>query len=326
MRSALLCGTAAVLAFSTSALAQSADTNPPPSGTTGETAAVDPQPAEGLGEIVVTAQRRSESLQKAAIPVDVVTGDTLLASGLTTAGQLGDIVPSLSVQNNGGANITLFLRGVGNFTVNGYSDPAIAINYDGVYLGRPTSTSGLFYDLERLEVLKGPQGTLYGRNATGGAINVLPARPKPGEFSGFGSVSYGNYDALNIQGALNAPLGENGAIRVAGNVVSRDGFLSDGTSDEKTQALRLQLLGELTPDLTVRLSGDYSHSGGKGVGAKYANSFRFDFPTQRFVVTPSGFDKSVGLLDPAAQAYRRTLFAGLPGRTLGSLEFRRLRR
>lgn len=223
MRSALLCGTAALLGFSTPAWAQSAETNPAPSGVADENAAVDSQPAEGLGEIVVTAQRKAESLQKAAIPVDVVSGGTLLNSGVITAGQLGQIVPSLAVQNNDGANVTLFLRGVGNFTVNGYSDPAIAINYDGVYLGRPTSTSGLFYDLERLEVLKGPQGTLYGRNATGGAINVPPARPKPGEFSGFGSVSYANYDALNVQGAVNVSMGEHGALRIAGSLVSRDG-------------------------------------------------------------------------------------------------------
>ena len=76
-----------------------------------------------------------------------------------------------------------FLRGVGNATVNAYSDPAISFNYDGVYIGRPSSTSGVFYDLQRVEILKGPQGTLYGRNATGGAINVIPNRPKLGDTS-----------------------------------------------------------------------------------------------------------------------------------------------
>nr|WP_225883602.1 Plug domain-containing protein [Sphingomonas aliaeris] len=172
----MLLTTSMLVGLAGPAWAQSADRNLPPAGTTGETAAVDPVEAQGLTDIIVTAQRRSESLQRAAIPVDVITGDTLANSGVTTSGQLGQIVPSLAVQNNGGANTTFFLRGVGNFTVNGYSDPAIAFNYDGVYLGRPTSTSGVFYDLERVEVLKGPQGTLYGRNATGGAINILPLR------------------------------------------------------------------------------------------------------------------------------------------------------
>ncbi len=320
MRFALFCGSAIILVSTMSASALAADQNSPPSDPASEPAAADAIPASGLGEIVVTAQRRSENLQKAALPVDVVSGAAVVSSGLSAAGQLGAIIPSLSVQNNGGANVTLFLRGVGNFTVNGYSDPAIAINYDGVYLGRPTSTSGLFYDLERIEVLKGPQGTLYGRNATGGAINVIPAKPRAGELLGFGTVSYGNFNAVNAQAALNLPVGQDGALRISGNVVSRDGYNSDGTSDEKTQALRVQFLGKLTPNLTVRISGDYSHNGGKGVGANYADAFAFSFPTQQFVVTPSRFGNSVGLFDPAAQAYRRTLFSGLPGRTLGALD------
>ena len=320
MRSMLLATSVLAGLLATPALAQSADQNVPPAGTTGETAAVDPVEAQGLTDIIVTAQRRSESLQRAAIPVDVVTGDTLANSGVTTSGQLGQIVPSLAVQNNGGANTTFFLRGVGNFTVNGYSDPAIAFNYDGVYVGRPTSTSGVFYDLERVEVLKGPQGTLYGRNATGGAINILPARPKAGELSGFATASYGNYDALNLQGAINLPMGERGALRIAGNLVSRNGYLSDGMSDEKTQAVRIQMLARLTPDLTVRIGGDWSHNGGRGVGSAYATSFRYNPVAGQFVVTPSGLPVSAGLYDPRSVAYRRTLFAGLPGRTLGALD------
>jgi outer membrane cobalamin receptor len=94
---------------------------------------------------------------------------------------------------------------VGNNTVNAYSDPAIAFNYDGVYIGRPSSTSGMFYDLARVEVLKGPQGTLYGRNATGGAINVIPNRPKLNSTGGEVSAGYGNYNWLTLQGAVNLP-------------------------------------------------------------------------------------------------------------------------
>jgi iron complex outermembrane receptor protein len=299
---------------------QSADQNPPPAGTSGEAQAVDAPPAEGLADIVDTAQRRSENLQTAGLAVDVVTGDTFVDAGITQAGQLSQIIPSLSVQNAGGANATFFLRGVGNFTVNGYSDPAIAFNYDGVYVGRPTSTSGSFYDLERVEVLKGPQGTLYGRNATAGAINVIPARPKPGETSAYVTASYGNYDALNVEGVVNAPLGDDGALRLSGSLVSRSGYLSDGTSDEKNQALRAQLLSHLTPDLTVRFALDWSHTGGKGVGSTYADRFQFNPVAGQYVIIPSGLDRSIGLLDPRAQAYRQTLFSGLAGRTLTPLD------
>ena len=320
MLKALLAGTAMALAMtSQAALAQDVPVQDI-SGDTAEAPAAGGQEDGGLSEIVVTAQRREELAQRTGIAIDVLTGDEILTRGITQAADLGKIVPSLNVQSAGGASVSFFLRGVGNFTVNGYSDPALAFNYDGVYVGRPTSTSGSFYDLERVEVLKGPQGTLYGRNATAGAINVIPVRPKLGEFSGFASASYGNYDALSVQGALNVPIGDNAAFRVSGNVVNRDGYLSDGTSDEETQAVRAQLAAELTPALTVRLAGDYSHSGGLGVGASYAGRYAFNRGTGRYAFVPSGLDASTGLLDPAAQAYRQTLFLGLSGRNAAPLD------
>nr|WP_225883601.1 TonB-dependent receptor [Sphingomonas aliaeris] len=125
---------------------------------------------------------------------------------------------------------------------------------------------------------------------------------------------------MNLQGAINLPVGDRGALRVSGNLVDRDGYLSDGMSDEKTQAFRVQLLGRLTPDLTVRVGGDWSHNGGRGVGAAYATSFAYNPVAGQFVVTPSGLPVSASLYDPRSVAYRRTLFAGLPGRTLGALD------
>ena len=290
-----------------------------PTAQTAAPAAAPATEAPGLADIVVTAQRRVESSQRAGIAIDVVGGAEVLSQGVTQPSDLNRIVPSLEVQDAGGANKTFFLRGVGNFTVNGYSDPAIAVNYDGVYLGRPTSTSGLFYDLERLEVLKGPQGTLYGRNATAGAINILPAKPKLGDVSGFLDASYGNYNAVNVQGALNLPIGSIAAVRLSGNVVSRDGYLSDGTSDEKTQAARAQLLVEPSADLTLRLAADWSHSGGKGIGSSYDGAYALNFATGRYNFVPSGLDASVGLFDPKAQAYRQSLFLGVSGRTADPL-------
>lgn len=274
----------------------------------------------GLAEIVVTAQRREESAQRAGVAVDVVGGDSLIDAGISQPSDLGKIVPALNVQEAGGANKTFFLRGVGNFTVNGYSDPAIAVNYDGVYVARPTSTSGLFYDLERIEVLKGPQGTLYGRNATAGAINIIPAKPKIGENSGSASISYGNYNALNAQASLNLGLSDNAAFRIAGNVIDRDGYLSDGTNDEKMQAVRAQLLFEPTPELNVRLAGDYSHVGGAGSGSSYAGKYALDFSTGAYNFVPSGLDLKTGIFDPASQAYRKTLFLGLSGRNAAELD------
>lgn len=154
---------------------------------------------QGLEEIIVTAQRVQESSQRAPLALDVVNPAELLRQNVVRAEDLSRTSPALASSGGGGPTTVFFVRGVGNATVNAYSDPAIAFNYDGVYIGRPSSTSGMFYDLQRVEVLKGPQGTLYGRNATGGAINVIPARPKLGETSGQVMLGYGNYDWLTGQ-------------------------------------------------------------------------------------------------------------------------------
>lgn len=275
---------------------------------------------KGIAEVIVTAQRRSESLQNAGLAVDVMTGDAMVSKGVSTVEDIGKVMPALNVQSGGGANTVFFLRGVGNFTVNGYSDPAIAFNYDGVYLGRATSTSGMFYDLIRMEALKGPQGTLYGRNATAGAINVVPVRPKPGQNSGYVTASYASANAKNVQGAANISLGENAALRLSGNYVDRDGYLSDGTSDEDSRALRAQVLVELTPDLTARFSADYSHAGGKGGGAAYGSRYAYNPATQRYSIVDAGFGPDTGLFDPAAQVYRQTLFLGASGRNAAPLD------
>ncbi len=299
MKAIFLSGTAiASILVSPAALAQSTTSSAPATADS------------GIQEIVVTAQRKVESSQKAGIAISVVSAADVVRQGVTQADQLGRLVPSLTVQSAGGANLSLFVRGVGNFTVNGYSDPAIAINYDGVYVGRPTSFSGMFYDLERVEVLKGPQGTLYGRNATGGAINILPAKPKLGTTSVDLQAGYGNYNAYGLSGAVNLPMGDNGAFRISANVTGHDGYLSDGLSDENTTALRAQMAAELTPTLKIRLGGDYSHTGGKGVGSNYAGYYSLVAGQYVFNPAPTTITSETGLLDPVSQAYRQTLFAG----------------
>ncbi len=198
-----------------------------------------------LEEIVVTAQRKAESLQDAAIAIEAVTGQGLQKSGITNAYELSKAVPALTINNGGGGASALYIRGVGNRTNSAYIDPAVAMSYDGVFMGRASSASGSsFYDLERVEVLKGPQGTLYGRNATGGAINILPAKPVLGETSGFATLEGGNFNNTQVQAGINIALGDNTALRFAGNIKDRDGYNDDGTSDDDTQSFRAQLLTE----------------------------------------------------------------------------------
>lgn len=245
------------------------------------------KPQGGLDEIVVTAQKRAESSQKAAIAITAVSSEALQRAAVTDAQQLTNLAPALHVNTAFGPTNTFFIRGVGNLVFNASSDSSVALNIDGIPVARPTGTQGMFFDLERIEVLKGPQGTLYGRNATGGAINVITVQPKLGELSGFVDFSYGNYDAIKANGAVNVPIGDNTAIRIAGMRSKRDGTYSDGTGDEDLTAFRVSLASEPTDTLKVALGFDFAHQGGKGPG-----------------LTPNGldYDQRIGILDSRAGA------------------------
>jgi iron complex outermembrane receptor protein len=250
--------------------------------------------ATGLAEIVVTAQRRSENLQKAALPISAVTGEALAQAGVIDAQSLTSIIPAVQISTAQGPYNLFYLRGVGSFNVNPFSDSPIAFNVDGIAISRPSSTSGLFYDIDRVEVLKGPQGTLYGRNATGGAINVITNEPKLNTYSVDLSSEYGNYGTVRTGGAVNVPFGETDALRVAFLTNDHSGYLSDGTSDAKDRAGRLRYRLEATPDLSIQIGADYYRQGGRGAGG--------------VVVAPSFIQNQIGNTDPRAQA----VFAATP--------------
>ena len=322
MRSLLLTSSGIALALPAVASAQSttspAATAPAPSETAASADSSAAQPTQGLGEIIVTAQRRAESSQRAAVAVDVVQGADLVKAGITQIDRLNEQVPALTVEPTSTGNL-IFIRGIGNFTVTPNSDPASAFNYDGVYIGRPTGTTGVFFDLDRVEVLKGPQGTLYGRNATGGAINVLPVQPRMGELSGYASVSYGRYDAVVAEGAINAPLGQDGAVRVSAMRSTHDGYFRDGTSDENQTSARIQMKAKLTPELTARISFDYSRTGGIGTSVTYLGNYNYVPAAGAYVFKPSNLSLAEGILTSAAQSFRQTVNAGPAGRKLDPL-------
>ncbi|WP_052730256.1 TonB-dependent receptor [Sphingomonas sp. SRS2] len=213
----------------------------------------------------MTAQRRSENLQRAAISVSAVSSDQLTRQSITTASALTAVVPALQASDQGGYSV-FYIRGVGSLALNPFTEPAVAFNLNGVYIARPNGVNGQFFDVERVEVLKGPQGTLYGRNATGGAVNLLSRKPDLGEFNGYLGTQYGNYDTLVLNGALNLPMGPDGGLRLAFQTEDRDGYYRDGTDDAKTRSFRLSMRSQLTPDLSVNIVGDYSKAGGRGPG------------------------------------------------------------
>ncbi|NIB43435.1 TonB-dependent receptor [Pseudomaricurvus alkylphenolicus] len=270
-----------------------------------------------LEEVVITAQRKVESIQDAAIAVDAVSQEELVRNGITDATGLNKISPALTVLSGGGSNNIFFVRGVGNFAVNAYTDSALAFNVDGVYIGRPTATTASFLDVERVEVLKGPQGTLYGRNATAGAINVLPTKPELGETSGNLSLGVGNYGSLEVTGAMTLELSDKWAARLALSKVENNGYNDDDTAATDDMALRAQLFGELSDSVDVRFSLDYSTTEGTGNAPDFLGTYGFNFIPSNNPNNISGYnfnpapasvaEAHTGPGTPEAQAYYASL-------------------
>jgi iron complex outermembrane receptor protein len=244
--------------------AQTSETTVPPGTNAAATTAPAPdQP--GIADIVVTAQRREENLQHAAIAVSAVAGDTLTRQSISQAADLTRLLPAVQIAP-ASSFTQIYVRGVGTFGANAFAEQGVAFNLDGVYLSRPAAPAGVFYDLERVELLKGPQGTLYGRNSTGGALNVITHKPVLNDNSGFATLEYGNYNTLKTTGAINLGVGDHLAVRVAGQHAAHDGYYNDGYDDEDTDAVRVQVRGDTLNGLDATLSFDYARVGGKGPG------------------------------------------------------------
>jgi iron complex outermembrane receptor protein len=231
-----------------------------------------PPPAEaGLEEIVVTAQQRSESLQRAAISVDTVTANTLIDAGVTEVSDLTHVVPALTVSTFNGPYFNYAIRGITNFTTSEVADNSIVINENGVPLARPSGGHGLFFDLDRVEVLKGPQGTLYGRNATGGVINVIPKAPGD-DYDANVYADFGNYHEAAIGGAVDIPLSSTVTTRTAFQSTNHSGYYQDGTGDEANIEGRFTLNYKPNDAIKLAVVFDGSHDGGKGPGSSLLNA------------------------------------------------------
>ena len=263
--SALLCASLAGLAGAASAVAQGAGTTAgaEAAATTGSVST--PASEGGLQEVTITSQRREESLQRAALAVVAISGADVARAGVKEAQDLNKLVPGLKIGQTGPMT-QFFVNGVGSGVANAYGDPTIAFNVDGVYIGRPTGVNGSFYDLSRVEVLKGPQGTLYGRNAAAGAVNVITNAPQFENSVQMG-LEVGNYGLIRISGVGNLALSDTVALRLSGLSSRHSGYLSDGFNDEDDNGGRAQLLWRPADRWSLLLGADYFHQGGKGPAA-----------------------------------------------------------
>jgi len=244
-----------------------------PASVLAQNEAVDGPVAEttGVRTIVVTAQKREENVQEIPLSVTALGAEALQNAGFDNLADLSQLSPSLQLSNFGPiAFVTL--RGIGNENTTAGGDPGVALHYDGVYLGRPVATLFTAFDTERVEVLRGPQGTLYGRNATGGSINYITTKPGP-DLEFIGDLTYGNYDRMRARGAINIPLGDSVSTRVVGFWENRDGFTENAfpggrdANDADNWGLRGHVLFEPTgSDFSALLSANYVR--GRGVGSQ----------------------------------------------------------
>lgn len=178
--------------------------------------------AAASNDIIVTAQKRSESVQDVPISIVALSGDTLEKSNVLTVLDLGQVAPNFqSVRSSNTGSTRLGIRGVGSLA-NTLIEPSVAVFLDGVYVPRSGSILGAFLDIDGVEVLRGPQGTLFGRNASVGALSLKSALPR-NEFSGEISGEYGSFDRYRISGHVNVPLSDNVAVRLAGMAQWLDG-------------------------------------------------------------------------------------------------------
>ncbi len=233
-----------------------------------------PVASDRIEVVVVTAEKRETDLQRTPDAVTAFNGAVLAERGADTLNDLAAYVPNVSFSSNVGAS-QIYIRGIGNSLLVPGSDPGVAFYDDGAYVSDQWATNVAFFDVARIEVLRGPQGSLYGRNATGGAVNVISAAPTD-DFEARVGVLAGDYGQLESEGFVSGPLGDSGVLgRFSYQVKSNNGFTPnalrgtpgapDRVDDLLTQALRLQLqtpVGESGG--TLRVIGGYFHENDNG--------------------------------------------------------------
>lgn len=299
-------------------------------GTTAFSMSLPALAASVMEEVVVTAQRAEESLQEVPIAVTALTGEMLEDKGIISPSDLQMSAPNVSftATNFGGSSFSI--RGIGRLVIGTTGESGVSTHLDEIAVG--TNLNAVeFFDVERVEVLRGPQGTLFGRNATGGSINMVTKKPTYDGVEGFADVEAGDYNHIRVKGAINIPLGETAGVRIAGFKLDRDGYI------ENTAAGMVGTDGSIIPNIDDDIDGrdifagrvsfawDFSENGNAWIQYNYFDEAddraritnqvckRTELPTLGCEADGFGFDS------PHLSATTGGIFFGLNG--LGTIPF-----
>ena len=217
--------------------------------------------AQEVEEVVVTAEKRSESLQDISQAVTALTETYIEEKNITSFVDLSAIVPGVTVAKNVGDKTIISIRGVGNETnQNAIAAPSVAFHMDGIFVASPFSLQTDFVDVERIEVLRGPQGTLFGQNSTGGAINVISKKPSSDDFYAKTDITFGDYDLMKIGSALNLPISDKLATKLTISSIEREGFTENlvtgqDLDDASSLSIRSDWIYEISDAASLRIFG-----------------------------------------------------------------------
>jgi len=257
-----------------------------------------------LEEVIVTASKREASLQDLSMSVTAIGMEALARAQITDITRLDTLVPGLQFASSGN-EVRLALRGTRQNNVGSEAEQAVGIFEDGVYVPTSTQAMGSYLDINRIEVLRGPQGTLYGRNTFGGTINIITNDPDTEKFSGTVTALYGDFNRVKLEGVLNMPISENFAIRLAALSDNHDGYIintytpgtSDDLNDRDDTVVRVSAKWLATENFTAKLKVTYNDRKSNGsaiwgyqqIGGYIDGEF---FPGNQIPTTPSPTENS----------------------------------
>lgn len=262
---------------------------------------------DGVPEIVVSAQRRDQNMQDVGVSVTAIDGDALRAQGVVDSRDLVKVAPGVQLESTagGGVNAFLTIRGISQSDYSANQESPNSIYLDEVYLSSPNAAAFTMYDLQRVEILRGPQGTLFGRASSGGLASFITARPG-NTWSGYAEVGYGRFNNVWAEAAVGGPISDRVRFRVSGRNEGADGWFLNGAPNSKASyekkfaGIRGQLEADVTDRLTARLSVSYDRNPTHREGAYRRVAYAYAANGQPYL-TPDQAPALTGYLNPYKQ-------------------------